>query len=146
MPSVPFNEPIEDQMSLPHNSPILTTLDGRAAGGYIDISQVKSAVAVHLFLQNVTTWRNRPRLTSKACRLTREVPSRGQSSQCCGPSHLCPACHGYPASTSSQGTKMHEGSTNLRLMQELRSATDLALRVTKVTARSLGKAMSTLVA
>ncbi len=28
----------------------------------------------------------------------------------------------------SQGIKMHEGSTNLRLMQELHSATDLALR------------------
>ncbi len=40
---------------------------------------------------------------------------------------------------------MHEGSTNPRLKQELRSATDLALRATEVTAQSLGKAMSTLV-
>ncbi len=41
--------------------------------------------------------------------------------------------------------KMHEGSTNLRSIQELRSATNLALRATEVTAQSLGKAMSTLV-
>ncbi len=40
---------------------------------------------------------------------------------------------------------MHEGSTNPRLKQELRSATDLALWATEVTAQSLGKAMSTLV-
>ncbi len=40
---------------------------------------------------------------------------------------------------------MHEGSTNPRLKQELRSATDLTLRAREVTAQSLGKAMSTLV-
>ncbi len=40
---------------------------------------------------------------------------------------------------------MHEGSTNPRLKQELRSATDLALRATEVTVQSLGKGMSTLV-
>ncbi len=40
---------------------------------------------------------------------------------------------------------MHEGSTNPRLKQELRSATDLALWAREVTAQSLGKAMSTLV-
>ncbi len=38
-----------------------------------------------------------------------------------------------------------KGSTDPGLMQELRTATDFALRATKVTARSLGKAMSTMV-
>ncbi len=38
---------------------------------------------------------------------------------------------------------MHEGSTNPRLKQELRSATGLALWAGKVAAQSLGKAMST---
>ncbi len=38
---------------------------------------------------------------------------------------------------------MHEGSTNPRLKQELRSATDLALRAREVAAQYLGKAMST---
>ncbi len=41
--------------------------------------------------------------------------------------------------------QMHEGSTDPGLIQELRTATDFALRATKVTARSLGKAMSTMV-
>ncbi len=72
---------------------------------------------VHLCPQNAATWRNRPCLPSKACKLTAALVA-----------------------------KMHKGSTNPRLMQELRLATDLAPRVTKVTAQSLGKAMSTLVA
>ncbi len=41
--------------------------------------------------------------------------------------------------------QVHEGSTDPGLMQELRTATDFALRATKVTVRSLGKAMSTMV-
>ncbi len=41
--------------------------------------------------------------------------------------------------------QVHEGSTDPGLMQELHTATDFALRATKVTARSLGKAMSTMV-
>ncbi len=41
--------------------------------------------------------------------------------------------------------QLYEGSSDPGLMQELRTATDLALRATKVTARSLGQTMSTLV-
>ncbi|KAL0168522.1 hypothetical protein M9458_036744, partial [Cirrhinus mrigala] len=41
--------------------------------------------------------------------------------------------------------ELHECSSNKGVMQELRAATDLALRATKVIARSLGRAMSTLV-
>ncbi len=39
---------------------------------------------------------------------------------------------------------LHEGGHNLAVLHELRAATDLALRATKVTAQSLGHAMSTL--
>ncbi len=77
-------------------------------------------IAVILCPQNTATWRNRPCLPSKACKLK---ASCGQSLQCCGPSCLCPACQGM----------------------ELCSATDLALWATEVTAWSLGKVMSTLV-
>ncbi len=41
--------------------------------------------------------------------------------------------------------QMYEGSTDPGLMQELRTATDFAQRAMKVTARSLRKAMSTMV-
>ncbi|MGL4480260.1 MAG: hypothetical protein ACRCVK_18825 [Aeromonas veronii] len=41
--------------------------------------------------------------------------------------------------------ELHKGSSDPGLLQELRTATDLALRATKVTARALGQTMSTLV-
>ncbi len=41
--------------------------------------------------------------------------------------------------------QVHEGSTDPGLMQEMRTATDFALRATKVTERSLEKTMSTMV-
>ncbi|KAI2646090.1 Sentrin-specific protease 2 [Labeo rohita] len=41
--------------------------------------------------------------------------------------------------------QLHQGGSDPRLMQELRTATDFALRATKVTARSLGQVMSTMV-
>ncbi len=40
---------------------------------------------------------------------------------------------------------LHEGGHDPEVLKELRTATDLALRATKVTARSLGRAMSTMV-
>ncbi len=40
---------------------------------------------------------------------------------------------------------LHEGGHDLAVLHELRAATDLVLRATKVTAQSLGRAMSTLV-
>ncbi len=40
---------------------------------------------------------------------------------------------------------LHESGHDLAFLHELRAATDLALRATKVTAQSLGRAMSTLV-
>lgn len=41
--------------------------------------------------------------------------------------------------------KLHEGSFDSWLMQELRMATDFALQATKVTAQYLGQVMSTMV-
>ncbi len=67
---------------------ILTTLDGGVTRGYAGIPQVERAIAVHLCPRNAATWRNRPRLPSKACKLT---------------GSLRPARHGYPAGSPSQG-------------------------------------------
>ncbi len=41
--------------------------------------------------------------------------------------------------------QLHEGDAEPSVLQELRTATDLVLRATKVTARALGQTMSTLV-
>ncbi len=57
-----------------------------------------------------------------------------------------PACHGPPSGPPGQVIKqLHEGGADPGVLQELLTATDLALRVTKVKAQSLGQTMSTLV-
>ncbi len=57
-----------------------------------------------------------------------------------------PARHGPPSGPPGQAIKqLHEGGADPGVLQELLTATDLALRVTKVKAWSLGQTMSTLV-
>ncbi len=60
-------------------SSVLTTLDGGVARGYAGIPQVERAVAVHLCSRNAATWRNRPRLPSKACKLTAALAAKAYS-------------------------------------------------------------------
>ncbi len=125
-------------------SSVLTTLDGGVARGYAGIPQVERAVAVHLYPRNAATWRNRPRLPSKACKLTAALAAKAYSAagQAASALHAMAILQVHQAKALKQ---VHEGSTDPGLMQELRTATDFALRATKVTARSLGKAMSTMV-
>ncbi len=125
-------------------SSILTTLDGGVARGYAGIPQVERAIAVHLCPQNVSTWRNRPRLPSKACKLTAAIAAKSYNAagQAASALHAMAILQVHQAKALKQ---VHEGSTDPGLMQELRTATDFALRATKVMARSLGKAMSTMV-
>ncbi len=126
------------------DSSILNTLDGGVARGYAGIPQVERAIAVHLCPRNAATWRNRPRLPSKACRLTAALTAKAYSAagQAASALHAMAILQVHQAKALKQ---VHEGSTDLGLMQELHMATDFTLRATKVTARSLGKAMSTMV-
>ncbi len=125
-------------------SSILTTLDGGVAKGYVGIPQVERAIVVHLCPRNTATWRNRLRLPSKACKLTATLAAKAYSAagKAASALHAMAILQVHQAKALEQ---VHKGSTNPGLMQELRSATDFALRATKVTARSLGKAMSTMV-
>ncbi len=125
-------------------SSVLTTLDGGVARGYAGIPQVERGVAVHLCPWNAATWRKRPRLPSKACKLTAALAAKAYSAagKAASALHAMAILQVHQAKALKQ---VHEGSTDPGLMQELRTATDFALRVTKVTARSLGKAMSTMV-
>ncbi len=117
-------------------SSILTTLDGGVARGYAGIPQVERAVAVHLCPRNAATWRNRPRLLSKACKLTAALAAKAYSAvgQAASALHAMAILQVHQAKALKQ---VHEGSTDPGLMQELRTATDFALRATK--------AMSTMV-
>ncbi len=125
-------------------SSVLTTLDGGVARGYAGIPQVERAVAVHLCPRNAATWRNRPRLPSKACKLTAALAAKAYSAagQAASALHAMAILQVHQAKALKQ---VQEGSTDPGLMQELRTTTDFALRAMKVTARSFGKAMSTMV-
>ncbi len=57
-------------------SSVLTTLDGGAARGYLGIPQVERAIVVHLCPRNAATWRNCPRLPSKAFKLTAALAAK----------------------------------------------------------------------
>ncbi len=71
------------------------------------------------------TWRNRPRLPSKACKLTPAFAAKA-----CSPAgQATSALHAMAILKVHQAKAlklMHEGRTESRLMQELRSATDFA--------------------
>ncbi len=104
-------------------SSILTTLDGGVARGYAGIPQVERTIAVHLCPRNAATWRNRPRLLSKACKLTAALAAKAYSaaSQAASALHAMAILQVHQAKALKQ---VHEGSTDPGLMQELRSATD----------------------
>ncbi len=91
--------------------------------GGTGIPQVERAVAVHLCPRNAATWRNRPRLPSKACKLTAALAAKAYSAagQAASALHAMAILQVHQAKALKQ---VHEGSTDPGLMQELRTATD----------------------
>ncbi len=109
----------------------------------MEIPPVERVVAVNRCPQNATTWRNGPRLPSKTCKLMAALIAEAYStaSQAASALHAMAILQVHQVKALKQ---MYKGSSDPRLMQELRLA-DFALRVTKVMLQSLGKAKSTLV-
>ncbi|KAL0157267.1 hypothetical protein M9458_048513, partial [Cirrhinus mrigala] len=125
-------------------SPSLTTLDGSPARGYTEVPQVERAIAMHLCPQNAASWRGRPRLPSRACKFWSALVAKAYvaSGQAASALHAMAILQVYQAKVLKD---LHEGVPDPELLHELRSATDYALRATKVTAQALGRAMSTMV-
>ncbi|KAL0194596.1 hypothetical protein M9458_008168, partial [Cirrhinus mrigala] len=88
---VPFFPEVHEELTKTWRAPytahlrlstsLLTTLDGEVARGYVDVPQVERAVAVHLCPQNAATWRNCPRLPSKACKLSSALAAKAYSTE-----------------------------------------------------------------
>ncbi len=104
-------------------SSVLTTLDSGVARGYAGIPQLERAIAVHLCPRNAAPWRNRPRLPSKACKLTAALAAKAYSAagQAASALHAMAFLQVYQAKALKQ---VHEGSTDPGLMQQLRTATE----------------------
>ncbi len=128
----------------PCGSSPLTTLDGGAALGYTGIPSVERSVAMQLCPTVASTLRGEPCLPSRACKYSSGLT--GSAYRACG--EAASALHAMALLQVHQAKALrdlHEGGHDLAVLHELRAATDLALRATKVTAQSLGRAMSTLV-
>ncbi len=128
----------------PCGSSPLTTLDGGAALGYTGIPSVERSVAMQLCPTVASTLRGEPCLPSLACKYS--LGLTGSAYRACG--EAASALHAMALLQVHQAKALrdlHGGGHDLAVLHELRAATDLALRATKVTAQSLGRAMSTLV-
>ncbi len=154
-PPVPFFPEVHEEVtrswkapfsarSRPSASSVLTTLDGGAAQGYVEVPPVERAIAMQLCPQGAAAWRGNPRLPSRACKFSSALTAKayGAAGQAASAQHAMALLQVHQAKALKQ---LHEGDADPGVLQELRTATDLALRVTKVTARALGQTMSTLV-
>ncbi len=154
-PPVPFFPEVHEEVtrswkapfsarSRPSASSVLTTLDGGAAQGYVEVPPVERAIAMQLCPQGAAAWRGNPRLPSRACKFSSALTAKayGAAGQAASALHAMALLQVHQAKALKQ---LHEGDANPGVLQELRTATDLALRATKVTARALGQTMSTLV-
>ncbi len=148
-PPVPFFPEVHEEVTRswrapfsarnrPSASSILTTLDGRVALGYVEIPPVR------LCPQGAAAWRGNPHLPSRACRFSSALTAKayGAAGQAASALHAMAHLQVPQAKALKQ---LHEGDADPGVLQELRTATDLALRATKVTAQALGQTMSTLV-
>ncbi|KAI2651032.1 ORF V: Enzymatic polyprotein [Labeo rohita] len=153
-PPVPFFPEVHEELvrtwRAPHSSrprpssSPLASLDGSAARGYEAVPQVESAVAVHLCPRGAATWRDQPHLPSKACKFSSALAGRTYhaAGQAATALHAMATLQVYQAKVLKH---LHDKGPDQGAMEELRAATDFALRATKVTARSLGQVMSTIV-
>ncbi len=154
-PPVPFFPEVHEEVTRswkapfsarnrPSASSVLTTLDGGAAQGYVEVPPVERAIAMQLCPQGAAAWRGNPRLPSRACKFSSALTAKayGAAGQAASALHAMALLQVHHAKALKQ---LHEGDADPGVLQELRTATDLALRATKVTARALGQTMSTLV-
>ncbi len=149
---VPFFPEVHDELTGTWTAPFtarnrsggsssLATLDGGAARGYTEVPPVERSVAMQLCPRTASTWRGNPLLPSRACRHSSALT--GSAYAACG--EAASALHTMALLQVHQAKALrdlHEGGHDPGFLSELRTATDLALQATKVTARSLGRAMS----
>ncbi len=122
----------------------LTSLDGGATFGYTGIPSVERSGAMQLCPTAASTLRCEHCLPSQASKYSSGLT--GSVYRACG--EAASALHAMALLQVNQAKAvrdLHKGGHDLAVLHELHAAMDLALRVTKVTAHSLGRAMSTLV-
>ncbi len=125
----------------PASSSSLSTLDGVAAN--TEIPPVEWSVTMQLCPSTASTWRGNPSLPSQVCRYSSGLT--GSAYAALGTASALHAMVFLQVHQAKALKNLHEGGHDPEVLKELRTVTDLTLRATKVTASSLGRAMSTLV-
>ncbi|CAM4734286.1 unnamed protein product [Leuciscus chuanchicus] len=151
---IPFFPDVHEEVSRSWKAPLSSRdrstassafppLDQGAVKGYTGVPQVERSVAMQLCPQSASSHGD-PKHPSKACRFSSTLVAKAYraAGQAASSLHAMATLQVYQAQMLRD---MHEGRTDPGLFDELRAATDLALRATKVTARSLGQVMSTCV-
>ncbi len=110
----------------------------------MEVPPVERAIAMQLCPQGAAAWRGNPCLQSRACKFSSALTAKayGAAGQAASALHAMVLLQVHQAKALKQ---LHKGGAEPGVLQELRTAMDLALRVTKVTAWALGQTMSTLV-
>ncbi len=86
-PPVPFFPEVHEEVTRswkapfsarnrPSASSVLTTLDGGAAQGYVEVPPVERAIAMQLCPQGAAAWRGNPRLPSRACKFSSALTAK----------------------------------------------------------------------
>ncbi len=135
-------------LSLPETAPVAhppsPPLTAERRGGIRRSRQWSDRFAMQLCPRTASTWCGNPLLPSRACRHSSALT--GSAYAACG--EAASALHAMALLQVHQAKALrdlHEDGHDPGVLSELRTATDLALRATKVMARSLGRAMSTMV-
>lgn len=91
---------------------------------------------------STSTWRGDPKLPSKACKFSSTLVAKAYraAGQAASALHAMATLQVHQAKVLKG---LHEVGADQAVLQEARTAADLALRATKVTARSIGQVMST---
>ncbi len=130
--------PETDLLTPPSSPPLVVQL--RVTG----VPQVERSVAMQVCPYTDSTRQGKPCLLFRACRYSSGLIRRGLCGlwRCCLHLMLRRYCRFFRLKALRD---MHGGGYDPEVLKELRTAPDLAPRATKVMARSLGRAMSTLV-
>ncbi len=120
----------------------LANLVGSVEQGYTTMLVVEDTLVSHLSPSLVPSWKSRPLLPSKPCRTTSALIGKsyiaaGQAGMALHTMAILQAYQADVLKEMDEGTGLTPEAVN-----ELRRATDLALRATKHTARAVGRSMA----
>ncbi len=126
------------------SSSALTSVDGAEEKGYDSLPPLDESAAAHLCPPTAIGWKAKAAPLSKQRRMTPALTGRAYSSveQAASALHSMAILQVFQAKLLCS---MDESNPNPAAFNELHSATDLALRATKMTAQAIGRSMASLV-